>query len=87
MSRASMLITELAGEYKRWTDESKQLKEQIKRLVGDVLVATGFLSYAGSFNQEYRSALLSCWHTKILQRTIPASQKINTMDMLVNASM
>lgn len=31
MSRASMLITELTGEYKRWTDESKQLKEQIKR--------------------------------------------------------
>ncbi|CAL1284369.1 unnamed protein product [Larinioides sclopetarius] len=87
MSRASMLITELAGEYKRWTDESKQLKEQIKRLVGDVLVATGFLSYAGSFNQEYRSSLMSSWHSEILKRCIPASQKINTMDMLVNASM
>ncbi|GFY45418.1 dynein heavy chain 8, axonemal, partial [Trichonephila inaurata madagascariensis] len=67
MSRASMLITELAGEYKRWTDESKQLKEQIKRLVGDVLVATGFLSYAGSFNQEYRSALLSVGNAREIQ--------------------
>nr|XP_042899545.1 dynein axonemal heavy chain 5 [Parasteatoda tepidariorum] len=86
MSRASMLITELGGEYKRWTNESKQLKEQIKKLVGDVLVATGFLSYAGPFNQDYRSSLMSSWHSEILKRKIPVSQKINTMEMLVSAS-
>ncbi|XP_054710373.1 dynein axonemal heavy chain 5-like [Uloborus diversus] len=86
MSRASMLITELGGEYKRWTDESKQLKEQIKKLVGDVLVATGFLSYSGPFNQEYRSALMQVWHSEILKRKIPASEKINTMERLVTAS-
>ncbi|XP_035225006.1 dynein heavy chain 5, axonemal-like [Stegodyphus dumicola] len=86
MSRASMLITELAGEYKRWTDESKQLKEQIKRLVGDVLVATGFLSYAGPFNQDYRMSLMKSWRAEILKRNIPASEKFNTMEMLVNPS-
>lgn len=86
MSRAAMLITELGGEYKRWTDESKQLKEQIKRLVGDVLVGTGFLSYAGSFNQEYRSALQSSWHSEIQSRQIPVSEALNARDMLVDAS-
>ncbi|UYV76302.1 DNAH5 [Cordylochernes scorpioides] len=31
MSRASMLITELGGEYHRWTEQSKQFKQQLVR--------------------------------------------------------
>lgn len=41
MSRASALINGLSGEKLRWTMQSKAFKEQMVRLIGDVLLSTG----------------------------------------------
>lgn len=57
----------------RWTDSSAGFQTQIKHLVGDVLLSTGFLSYAGPFNQEYRSLLLEQWKKEMEEKTIPFS--------------
>lgn len=43
-------------------------------MVGDVLLATGFLSYSGPFNQEYRSLLLQQWKKEMNIRRIPYSE-------------
>lgn len=56
------------------------------RLVGDVLVATGFLSYAGPFNQEYRDALLSSWQKEMKIRNIPNSKDLNVTSILVDSA-
>lgn len=55
----------------RWTDSSAGFQMQIKHLVGDVLLSTGFLSYAGPFNQEYRGLLLSLWKKEMEEKLIP----------------
>lgn len=57
----------------RWTDSSAGFQTQIKHLVGDVLLSTGFLSYAGPFNQEYRSLLLELWKKEMEEKLIPFS--------------
>lgn len=57
----------------RWTDSSAGFQTQIKHLVGDVLLATGFLSYAGPFNQEYRSLLLTLWRKEMEEKPLPFS--------------
>ena len=44
------------------------------RLVGDVLLATAFLSYSGPFNQEFRDILLNCWKKEMRKNKIPFSE-------------
>lgn len=61
MTLASDLINGLSGERDRWTEQSKTFKSNIIRLTGDVVLLTGFLSYTGPFNQEYRTQLIDSW--------------------------
>ena len=69
MSAATQLIEGLSGEKVRWTMQSQQFQSQINRLVGDVLLATGFLSYTGPFNQEFRNLLIKeRWITEMDER-------------------
>ena len=44
------------------------------RLVGDVLLATGFLSYSGPFNQEFRDLMLNTWKKEMRKTKIPFSE-------------
>ena len=56
----------------------------IHRLVGDVLLCTGFLSYSGPFNQEFRDKLITLWQKEMRERKIPYSQDLNLISMLVD---
>ncbi|XP_070190341.1 dynein axonemal heavy chain 5-like isoform X2 [Littorina saxatilis] len=84
MNNAEALINGLSGEKVRWTEASKSFDAQIKRLVGDVLLATGFLSYTGPFNQEFRNLILRSWKKEMVQAKIPYTDDLNIIQMLVH---
>uniref|UniRef100_A0ABM0ME01 Dynein heavy chain 5, axonemal-like n=1 Tax=Saccoglossus kowalevskii TaxID=10224 RepID=A0ABM0ME01_SACKO len=84
MEAASALINGLGGEKERWTEQSKEFKAQIGRLVGDVLMGTGFLSYSGPFNQEFRTKLVKNWQKELKTRRIPYTGDLNLIEMLVD---
>ncbi|XP_074092949.1 dynein axonemal heavy chain 8 [Macrotis lagotis] len=85
MQAASALIDGLSGEKVRWTQQSKEFKAQTNRLVGDVLLCTGFLSYLGPFNQSFRNFLLKeQWEIEMRVRKIPFTENLNLISMLVD---
>uniref|UniRef100_A0A3Q3FTJ5 Dynein, axonemal, heavy chain 5 like n=1 Tax=Labrus bergylta TaxID=56723 RepID=A0A3Q3FTJ5_9LABR len=85
MQAASALIDGLSGEKVRWTEQSKEFKSQINRLVGDVLQLTGFLSYCGPFNQNFRDMLLKdIWKAELVKHKIPFTGDLNLISALVD---
>jgi len=55
------------------------------RLVGDILLCTGFLSYCGPFNQNFRNLLLKdLWEEEMRAHKIPFSESLNLISMLVD---
>nr|CAD7590203.1 unnamed protein product [Timema genevievae] len=86
MTAATTLINGLGGEKIRWTQQSKEFKEQLGRLVGDVLLATGFLSYCGPYNQEFRAGLVTSWMNILKTRDVPFTLELNITSMLVETA-
>ena len=82
MDAAVTLINGLGGERIRWTQESKDLKQQHIKLVGDTLIACSFLSYSGPFNQVFRELLMEKWNLMVEEKGIPFTTKLQIMQML-----
>ncbi|KAF3698756.1 Dynein heavy chain 8, axonemal Axonemal beta dynein heavy chain 8 Ciliary dynein heavy chain 8 [Channa argus] len=85
MQAASALINGFSGEKIRWIEQNKEFKSQIKRLVGDALQLTGFLSYCGPFNQSFRDMLLKdIWEAELRSHKIPFTENLNLITALVD---
>jgi dynein heavy chain len=86
MDTATAMIEGLSGERTRWTEQIAMFKSEIDRLVGDVLILTGFLCYCGPFNQEFRSFIQQTWHDFMQSRKIPSSVIINIINSLTDTA-
>eukprot|EP00753_Platysulcus_tardus_P011845 PLAT3317.25.p1 GENE.PLAT3317.25~~PLAT3317.25.p1 ORF type:complete len:2725 (+),score=1732.12 PLAT3317.25:536-8176(+) len=73
LARAEKLVTGLGGERSRWESSITELDGAMSALVGDCLVAAGFLSYAGPFDSAYRSSLVGGWMAAVAKAAIPCS--------------
>lgn len=60
LSSAEKLVNGLAGENKRWGENVKDLKANIKSVIGNALLAAAFVSYIGAFSAKLR---LELWST------------------------
>uniref|UniRef100_K3X576 AAA+ ATPase domain-containing protein n=1 Tax=Globisporangium ultimum (strain ATCC 200006 / CBS 805.95 / DAOM BR144) TaxID=431595 RepID=K3X576_GLOUD len=72
LSLAERLVNGLASENERWSREIDALRAGESALIGDTLLAAGFVSYIGAFNSSLRSQLWRhTWLPDLLTREIP----------------
>lgn len=57
IDQANRLINGLSDERERWDKGANELSEEKRKLVGNVGLATAFISYCGPFNAEYRDLI------------------------------
>ena len=73
LERAERLIGGLGGERQRWSEAAQSLAEQQQNVLGDVLIAAGFISYLGVFTMPFREGLTKKWTAECKKRGIPCS--------------
>ncbi|CAM9371173.1 unnamed protein product [Choristocarpus tenellus] len=68
LSNAEKLIGGLGGEEKRWKETVAKLTLAMDKLPGDIVVASGTLSYLGPFTSEYRTHIAERWVEELVER-------------------
>ena len=80
--RAEKMIGGLAGEKDRWTLTVASLTVQLDLVIGDSLVASGAISYSGSFTSAYREELEETWRKAIKAHGIKYTENITMSKVL-----
>lgn len=78
------MINGLAGEKDRWTLTVAELTIQAELVIGDSLVASGAISYSGSFTSVYREILEEMWRKALKKEGIKFSNNITMSKVLGN---
>jgi dynein heavy chain, axonemal len=82
---AERLVGGLSSENDRWGKEIDYLRESSSTLIGDCMLAAGFVSYVGSFDQINREFLWKMtWTPDLEERRIPLTKGVDPLSMLTN---
>ena len=85
LSLASRLVNGLASENERWGAEAARLRAAESLLIGDVLLASAFVSYLGAFSAAYRRRLWAgTWLADLRARGIPVSPEPDPLAILTD---
>ncbi|CAM9099296.1 unnamed protein product [Ectocarpus fasciculatus] len=84
---AERLTKGLASENKRWGEEVERLRTRGSSIVGDVLLAAAFVSYAGAFSKDYRQELWrNRWLPDLTAKMVPLREGLEPLQMLTSDS-
>jgi len=82
---AQRLVGALASENVRWADGVKTLEEDdYSRTVGDVLLASAFVSYLDGYSMLYRRRLVDQWRKLMEEMKIPSSDQVEPVKLLTD---
>jgi dynein heavy chain len=82
---AERLVNGLASENTRWGAEIQRLQANEMTLIGDVLLASAFVSYIGAFDHKFRNRLWrDTWLADLKARAIPISETVDPLFMLTD---
>ena len=77
----------MGSEKERWAKSIEKLKGQLNLVVGDVLIASSFVSYAGPFSKRFRNIMIYDEFLKFMKdNSIPTSDDPNPVAILTDDS-
>ncbi|RNF10243.1 dynein heavy chain 7, axonemal isoform X1 [Trypanosoma conorhini] len=74
LTRAKKLIEGLGGEKVRFGKESQRFEEELKYVVGNVLISAGVVAYMGPFLHKYREKATQGWLAMCRRHGIKVSE-------------
>ncbi|KAF4518251.1 hypothetical protein B566_EDAN010397 [Ephemera danica] len=84
VDRSIALLKSLGIERERWEATSETFRSQMSTIIGDVLLSSAFLAYAGYFDQHYRQNLFSMWIHHLQQAGLQFRSDIARTEYLSN---
>lgn len=84
LERAQKLIGGLGGERTRWTASCQHFEVLYQNLIGDALVSSGMIAYAGAFTPDFRQKLMKNWHARLLDFKIPHTPDCDLRETLAD---
>ena len=82
---AERLVGGLSSENTRWANEIDVMKESTTTLIGDCMLAAGFVSYVGAFDQMNREVLWkSTWTPDLIEKSIPMTANVDPLSILTD---
>ena len=82
---AARLVNGLADEKVRWGKSVESFDVQEVQLVGDVLLASAFVSYVGAFNMPIRNHLVyERWLPPVIEKGIPMTLGAHPLSLLAD---
>ena len=86
VGRSKNLLSNLSSEKYRWEDASKNFKNQLASMLGDVFLSSAFLAYIGFFDHYYRKLLSNVWRNSLEASKIKYRGELSIIEFLSSAS-
>ncbi|KAL2633853.1 hypothetical protein R1flu_005332 [Riccia fluitans] len=84
ISRANQLMAGLGGEKTRWTASAEGFGKTYIKLTGDILLASGMISYLGVFTPTFRDVAIKNWWQMCKDRKVPCSSNFSLSSILAD---
>lgn len=84
LNLANRLVNALGSEQERWAQSIIDLGEYLKVIIGDVLLASSFVSYVGPFNKAFRDNIIQDFVKFFKSNNIPFSPEANPVKVLTD---
>lgn len=82
---AQRLVNALGSESERWSNSIIELGENLNVIIGDVLLASAFVSYVGPFNKKFRDLIINVKFFDFFRKNkIPMSGESNPLQILTD---
>jgi hypothetical protein len=71
VERSVNLLNSLSSERVRWEHSNETFSNQMRTIIGDCILSSAFVSYAGYYDQIIRKNLFSQWSKRLVDSNIP----------------